>query len=213
LAQVIRLPRYDKTSAKTTSRKAGVELKNFQVGSWSLPMLWATDKSMDSTWLIVNDRPELAGSQPALLVRGTRVIVDVLGTGVMKTDARYLMLVQAVGQRVLGIQAAQILAGARFASKRMRSSRLCLAGNGTASALACLVAAALQPSLFRRVSVTWEHGSLVHLIDRATRYEEAPSLFCPDLLTVADIPQMVALLEDVEYVQPGRCVRTERSAM
>jgi len=209
LAQVIRLPRYGKAVARTTGRKAGAELMRLEVGTWSLPMVWKSDDSVDSLWLMVNDIPELAAAPPPILVRGTRVFLDVLGTSTMKPEPRYLIMVQAVGQRVLGIQAAQILAATRFIGKRTRTRRICLSGNGPRSALACLVAAALEPSLFRRVAVMSECSTLVHHIDRGTRFDDVPSLLCPDLLNIADIPQMVALLEDVEYVQPGRCVRTE----
>jgi hypothetical protein len=209
LAQVIRLPQYGNPTARLTGHRNKTQLMRLRAGPWSLPMVWVPDAAVRSTWLIVSDQPALADPAPSLRMQGTLVFVDVLGTGTFRVPATQLLLFQAIGQRVLGIQAAQILAAARFAAGKSRAPRLCLAGNGTCSALACLVAAALEPALFRRLAVTWEQATLVHLFDRGTRYEEAPSHYCADLLTVADIPQMAALLEGVEYVQPGRAVRTE----
>jgi hypothetical protein len=209
LAQVIRLPRYGKPSAQTTGRRKGNPLIRLRVGPWSLPMVWARDKSVRAAWLIVSDRPEYADPGAALRIKGNRFFLDVLGTGACRVSPMRFLQLQAIGERLLGIQAAQILAAARFVAETARMPRICLSGNGTCSALACLVAAALEPSRFRRVAVTWEYSTLVHVSDRGMRFEEAPSQYCADLLTVADIPQMVALLDDVEYVQPGRCVRTE----
>lgn len=211
LAKVIRLPRYGTATTRITRRRKGIRLMELRVGPWLLPMTWVPDDSVRSTWLLVNDQPDFAEPAPSLRVQGTRVFLDVLGTSGFDIEFRYLSMIKTTAQRQLGIQVAQILAAARFVAKTSRTPRLCLSGNGTGSAFACLVAAALEPSRFRRLSVTWEHSTLLHLFDRATRYPEAPSLFCPDLLTVADIPQMMALLEDVEYVRPGRCVRMEKS--
>ncbi len=210
LAEVIRLPRYGRATARITRRRKGIRLMELRVGPWLLPMTWVPDDFVRATWLIVNDQPNFAELSPSLRVQGTRVFLDVLGTSGFDVEFRPLSMIKTAGQRILGIQVAQILAAIRFVAKASGTPRLCVSGNGPCSALACLVAGALEPSLFRRISVTWELSTLTYLFDRATRFPEAPSLYCPDLLTVADIPQMMALLEDVEYVQPGRCVRTEK---
>jgi hypothetical protein len=48
--------------------------------------------------------------------------------------------------------------------------------------------------------------TLRHAIQWPLRFEEAPSLFCFGLLKVADIPEIRALMEGVEFRAPGRCV-------
>ena len=82
---------------------------------------------------------------------------------------------------------------------------------GQVTSVAALVAAGLEPQLFASVTVHDNVTSLRLPIESAECFESSPALFCFGLLEVADVPHLVALLEDVPYLQPSRCVRPVRS--
>jgi hypothetical protein len=79
--------------------------------------------------------------------------------------------------------------------------------------VAALLAAGLEPGLFSELIAYGNLGSLAGLLESCERYENNPALYCFDLLEVADLPEMAALLEHVIYRQPSRnvpCLNVER---
>jgi len=81
-------------------------------------------------------------------------------------------------------------------------------GRGLRSAFAALVAAALEPARFESLTVTQAPATLGHFFDRSFTYEQLQPLLCPGLLEVADVPQLVSLLEGVRFVTDDRAVRS-----
>jgi len=206
LAEVIRLPQYARQPATPSS--GGTETGNCVVcaGPWTIPVSILKQRPQDPAWLIVSDSGR-SGSAAARLKRAGNVFVaDILGTGENRSNWQYLMLLETCGHRILGHQAAQVMACARFASTAMGRSKIRLIGEGPLASFACLVAAALEPALFESLTVQGNIASLVHIIESAERYETHQPLFCFGLLEVADVPQLTALLDGILYEQPGRAV-------
>lgn len=67
----------------------------------------------------------------------------------------------------------------------------------------------IEPARFRTLTVSGHHTSLRRLIDFPERYENCQPLFCFGLLAIADVPELLALLEDVTCCQPDRWVPPE----
>ena len=207
LVQVLRLPDYAATAATPAPGSADGETRILCCGPWAVPVSRRCQGAVgEPVTLLISD----AGRAQSLLARqerpGTLLVADILGTGENAANWQLLMLLETAGQRLLGHQVAQVLACARFAAADLPAGRLELVGDGQITAVVALLAAALEPELFSKITAYGTVASLVHLIEGAERYESYQSLFCFGLLEVADIPQMAALLEDVVYEQPSRAV-------
>jgi hypothetical protein len=209
VAHAVRLPGNARSPAKLVDAGAsgnGV----LWTGPWAVPVSIDPGTDGASTELIVSDAGR-AGSAIARLPHGPRrFVIDILGTGDNRPNERLLMMVGTAGHRLLGEQVAQILACARFVADAAARARVPLVAEGQITSFAALVAAALEPGLFASVTVHGDLPSLSLLIESAERFESCPSLFCFGLLEVADVPQLVALLDGVPYLQPSRCVRPAR---
>jgi dienelactone hydrolase len=203
LAEVIRLPRVAARVRKIAGDRRGAALHLMRVGPWQVPIaarVWPGG----SAELVIEDwgRAGHADPPPA---RGQSVfIAEITGTGENAVPPRLLQAAEAAGVRALGIQVAQILACAQWARRQAGVRKLQLRGHGAFSAFAALLAAALQPNLFKQLSVTWEIMRLRYLMQWPRTYESALPLFCFGLLEVADVPELLALLEGVEFKAIGR---------
>lgn len=103
----------------------------------------------------------------------------------------YAQLLSAIGDRPLGIQAAQLIAIAQWLRDRAGAKQVRLESTGPRSQVTALVAAALEPALFSGVHVREGMKSLAKLLDG--NYEAAPDLFCLDLYKEFDIDRLAAL--------------------
>ena len=175
-------------------------------GPWAIPASIETAPATASADLIVCDSGRAGSAVARASHPAHRIVPDILGTGENRPNERLLMLVEAAGHRLLGEQVAQVLACARWSLAHLQRPRVGLVGEGLVASFVCLVAAALEPRLFGSLTVHGNLTSLALLLESAERYESCQSLFCFGLLEVADVPQLVALLEDVSYRQPARCV-------
>jgi dienelactone hydrolase len=200
LREVLRLPEYEARGELPAEGKAGTVM--LEVGPWTVPVT-ALVRDGEEIEVAIADDGRVAGAE-----HSTRsyLAADILGTGQCRAHPRLQMVVGCCGDRLLGIQVAQVLAISRWAARGTEGSRLHLAGNGTMSAVVTLMATALEPEMFRTLTVTGELSSLNHLIERGIEYEAAQSLFSFGLLEIADVPDLVRLLEHVAYLQPERAV-------
>ena len=202
----VRLPSYDVAGNWRAGARDPYSL-SLEIGPWIVPATVVPGPGPDITLMVADDgRAGLAEQNVVGGGSGTTVVIDILGTGELRAFTGLQMLVNCTGARLLGIQVAQVLAAARLAADRAGADRVQLEGRGLVSAIVTLVAAALEPALFERLTVTGSMLTLGHLIEQRVPYEWAPSAFCPGLLEVADVPELVALLGDVVYVQPQRGV-------
>jgi dienelactone hydrolase len=206
LVDVIRLPQYAATAAQPAPGDSTDGTTVLCCGPWAVPVSLRRGAAAGPVTLILADAGRAQSAQARSERPGSLIVADILGTGENAANWQLLMLLETVGLRLLGEQVAQVLACARYAATTLEAARLEVVGDGQVAAVVALLAAALEPELFSRVTAHGTVASLVHLIEGAERYENSPSLFCFGLLEVADIPQMVALLEDVLYEQPARAV-------
>jgi dienelactone hydrolase len=105
----------------------------------------------------------------------------------------YAQLLATLGERGLGLRAAQLAALARWLRPQGPAVRLEVYGKR--SQITALVAAAIEPGLFREILVYEGIDSLGHLLEAPVDYGEAPELFCLDLYRSFDLNAMIALAD------------------
>jgi hypothetical protein len=169
--------------------------------------------SLDGVWVKAIDAPADA---PATLVlhdegkkaaasdvegrvnRGEQVLaLDPLFTG----DAwrsedgphAYAQILDGLGHRTLGLQAAQIVGVARWLRSRSAVGKVRVEVTGIRNQVATLVASALEPELFSEIRVRSGMQSLGYLLDKPVRFQEAPELFCLDLYKETDLDRLAEI--------------------
>ena len=168
--------------------------------TWTVPVLELVRGEPKGTALIVADsgRTGAAAQIEASLAAGQRVLaVDPFYFGESKItprDALYALLVAAVGDRPLGIQASQVAAVARWAVAEFKSAPVALASVGPRSSVFALVAAALEARAIGALQQTDPLPSLHAVIDENRKVDQTPELFCFGLLEAFDVPQLKAFV-------------------
>ncbi len=176
----------------------------FRIGAdWTVPAVElarqaATDAPLT---LLVGDagRAALASEVARLLAAGQRVIaIDPMLWGESKIKAQdpdYLfpLFLAAVGERPLGIQAAQLAAVARWAKQERGHVPVHVVAVGPRSSMAALVAAAVKPNAISGLELLGSLSSLKQLIDDDKTVETLPELFAFGLLRDFDVVQLAAL--------------------
>jgi len=209
VAKVVRLPDWPKR-VRTIKRSGTMEVCALRAGGLTVPLVGRVRQG-GAAELMVSDwgRNSLRVQLPVPLA-SSRFVADIFGTGENAYSFRHVAIVESAGLRALGIQVAQILACARFVLARTGEEKLDLMADGDITSVAALVAAGQEPKLFRSLVATGSHISLVPAMQGTMTYTTHLPLFCFGLLEVADLPQLVSLLEGVDYYQPGRCVTVTR---
>jgi hypothetical protein len=152
-----------------------------------------------STVLIVADagRANVANEVKALVAEGNRVVaIDPFYFGESKIATRdylFALLVAALGERPLGIQASQLAAAARWLHNDRKIGPVRVLAIGPRSSLFALVAGALEPAASSKVDTRGELSSLKEMIEKGYSADKTPELFCFGLLESFDIPQIRAL--------------------
>jgi dienelactone hydrolase len=171
----------------------GVWLKEIPTPNHAPLTIVLNDKGVhaagDETW----DRvPEVADR----LERGEQVLgLDLVFTGdaAPQNPSRFTNMLNSVGERPLGMEAAQLIALARWAKEKWHAPRVRLESTGMRSQVASLIATALMPDLFSTVEIHSGLRTLHYLFDNPVTYGEAPDLFCLDLYRDFDVDQLTAL--------------------
>jgi hypothetical protein len=191
-----------------------------QVGKdWTVPVVEIVPEDARGTVILVADegRKQVAAEAEQALTDHRRVLaVDPLGLGESKLPTKeglFDLLICAVGERPLGIQASQLAAIARWARQREREP-VTLAAIGSRASVAALVAAAVEERAIGQVRLRGSLGSLKELIEQKKKYPDAPELFCFGLLEALDIKQLVALVapRPVSFEEPSDRAKAELGA-
>ncbi len=208
LSELIRLPEYDAADT-IICRTGNLSQRMLKIGPWSVPASFHSARNPESAevWIADGGRSSMAGRKPD--ESSSVCAADIMGTGENRPGYNLLMLFESAGQRLLGIQVAQILACAKLVRRRTGIRRIDIVSDGLRTYVASLLAVAIEPSLFRRLTVSSPISSLSELIEIPCRHSDDFPLFCMGLLEVADIKEMKMLLGDVELVQPQRGVPNE----
>jgi dienelactone hydrolase len=159
----------------------------------------------DTPWTVVlDDRGKKASSAAVsgLVNRAEQALaVDLLFTGDAAPPKYYYpvydRMLATLGERSLGIEAAQLIGIANWLRKTSGRPTGRLVVSGKRNQAAALVAAAMEPSLFSQVTVRDGLESWSKVFDLPIRYLDAPELFCLDLYRYFDVDRLTALAKPV----------------
>ena len=175
-------------------------------GEWTVPAVELWRGSPTGTTLLVGDdgRASLAEQAAKLLAAGQRVIsIDPFFFGESKIKFNeghlYPVLMAAVGQRALGVQAAQVAAAARWVRATSPDKRVALQTEGMRTSLIALVACALEPGIVDSASHTGQLQSLDHVVRNDCTVDKYPEMFCFGLLERFDIPHLQVLAGETAH--------------
>lgn len=152
--------------------------------------------------LVLNDsgRAQSSAVVAERINRGEQVValeLSFMGEQWQKTNSwGYEQMLCAIGERPLGMEAAQLIAIARSLGAPGR--KVALDVNGIRTQTIAFTAMALEPSLFSNVLVRNGAQSLRQLVDQPVEYSQAHDLFCLDLLKDFDLQPLVELFKPVE---------------
>ena len=107
----------------------------------------------------------------------------------------FAQMLSSIGDRPLGIQAAQLIAIARWLQERTGARQIRVESTGPRSQVTALTAAALEPGLFSTVQIRDGMPTLAKLLNAPVAYEAAPDLFCLDLYKEFDIDRLAAMAQ------------------
>jgi dienelactone hydrolase len=148
--------------------------------------------------IVLNDdgREAATGVVADRLARGEQVLaLDVIFSGKSWKDHafEFAQMLDVVGDRTIGVEAAQLIGVARWAEKRSGAAKVRIETGGIRTQLVALVAAALEPDLFSEIVTRQGMHSLSYLFDLPVEFEQAPELFCLDLYKEFDVDSLEAL--------------------
>ena len=167
---------------------------------WTVPVVELSPPGARSTVLLLADAGRAAAGPRVreLLAAGRRVIaVDPFYFGESKIAGQpglFAILVAAIGERPLGIQAGQVAAVARWLSRERGLGPVEIATEGPRTGLIGLVAAALEPDAISGLVQRDAMASLREVITGDLTVMQRPEQFCFGLLREFDLPQIKALV-------------------
>lgn len=166
-------------------------------GVWLRSILQSSDTA--PVTIVLNDEGKEAGTDVVSdrIARGDQVLaLDVILMGNSWKDNRpyeFAQSLDVIGERTIGLQAAQLIAATRWAQKRSGVAKVRLDVGGIRTQSVALVAAAIAPELFSEIVVNNGMHSLSYLLNRPITFLQAPELFCLDLYKEFDIDSLEAL--------------------
>ncbi|MHC4404310.1 MAG: alpha/beta hydrolase family protein [Planctomycetota bacterium] len=214
-AHAVRFDEQEKGGVKATYWKLQMG------GAWTVPAVELTRGNPDKTAILVADDGRTGAAEEAArrLDAGFRVVaVDPFYFGeskIQKRDFLFAILVAAVGDRPLGLQASQIGAIARWLADQRDAGPVTLVAVGPRSSLFGLVAAALEDKAIGRVELCQSLGSLKEIIEGNWGANQKPELFCFGLLEAFDVKQIAALVapRPVELRDPSDRAKVELTGL
>lgn len=167
--------------------------------AWTLPAVeFSRGSHRDRVAHRRRGRRALAAEVEKLLAEGKRVVaVDPFYFGesrIAQKDFLFALLVAAVGDRPLGLQASQLTAAARWLSGERKLGPVKVISIGPRASVFATVAAALEEKAIGSLEVRQPLGSLRELIGQNVGVNQQPELFCFGLLEQFDVPQLRALV-------------------
>lgn len=221
LAAVVRAAKY-KVSAKEVSSesKGGLTTTFWQLrmnDAWTVPAVEFSKGESDRTTIVIADggRKSTAATVERLLDGGGRVLaVDPFYVGESKIKSRdflFALLVSAVGDRPVGLQASQLAAASRWLKNERKQSSVTIVAEGERMSLAALVAANLAADEVDRVELKGSLGTLKQVIELNYAVNKQPEFFCFGLLKEFDVDRLVAMAapREIRFVEPSDRVKTE----
>lgn len=206
LAKVVNAHRYEVNAEELSTKSNGeidAKLWKLNVGKeWTVPAIEMTKgkTAPKATSIVVADsgRASAAETVQRLLDEGHRVVaVDPFYIGESKLPSRdflFALLVGAVGERPVGIQASQLAAIARWSRQQYPDTDIQLVAEGERMSLAALIAAGLETKAIDRVELRGSLATLKQVVEQNYAVNEKPEFFCFGLLEAFDIRELAAIV-------------------
>jgi hypothetical protein len=203
----------------------GVNYWWFKLGDdWTVPGVELTPEQPRGSYVVVSDegRDKTAPFVEKLLGKSVRVVVvdpffigeshDIGGEDPLFC---YPLLLSMVGERPLGLQAAQIIAVSRWVKAKYRNEPLTLSAEGSRTSLSCLVSAAVETEAIDGLDLHRSYESLKQVFEENGSYETNPEIFCFGLLEHFDVPQLACLVapRPIEFHDVSGRLEEELSAV
>jgi len=214
LARIVHSKHYTVTAepaGSETTNDITVHSWRLKMGdAWTVPAVELVKDAPVSTVLLVGDvgRQGLSGEITPLLDAGQRVVViDPFFFGeshIAERDYLFALLVAAVGDRPLGLQASQLGAAARWLSNQKKYGPVKLMSVGPRSSVFATVAAALETEAIASIELRQPLDSLKDLLEQNIGVDRQPELFCFGLLEQFDVPQLRELIAPRSVVAQKR---------
>jgi dienelactone hydrolase len=202
LREIIRYRDFQ-VEAEEDGREEQVDLKvtywRLKMGAWTVPAVELTRGEPKGSAILVSDSGRAGAVSDArrLLAEGQRVLaLDPFYFGESRMASRehlFALLIAAVGDRPLGIQASQVAAAARWLASR-GTGPVTVTAIGPRSSLFALSAAAVEARAITGLDLYDPLRSLKDVIRQNMTVEKAPELFCFGLLEAFDLDQIKALV-------------------
>lgn len=188
--------------------------------TWTVPAIEFAKGDPESTILLIADegRKSAASEVQKLLEAGHRVVAFdpfYLGeSAIAERDFLYALLMSCVGERMLGIDASQIAAVARWTSSA-HDKPVEVHAIGPRTSLHALVAAALETDAIESLQLSNSFSSLKEILEQDLSVNKTPDLFCFGLLEYFDVKQLAALVapRQVSFVAPSDRAQTELAGL
>jgi len=215
LRELVRAKDYEVHAIRSdAAEQAGVKATfwKLQMGAaWNVPAVELVRGEPKKTAILVADggRASAADQAARLVAAGYRVVaLDPFYFGeskIAERDFLFALLVAAIGDRPLGLQASQVAAAARWSVGEHKAGPVRLVAVGPRASTFALVAAALEEKAIGEVELHRPLASLKQVIEQNATVEQMPELFCFGLLEAFDIKQIAALVvpRPVEFHAAG----------
>jgi dienelactone hydrolase len=214
LKNIIRLrpDNIDRVWTTAISKHLGIESKThlFSMGDglsatavWLKPIGAADNVPVT---IILDDKGKAASAEQiaSRLNRGEQVLaVDLAFTGDTwrgESLPDLQQLVSGLGERPIGMEAAQLIEIARWIEKRAHAAKVRVESNGIRTQVVSLLASAVEPMMFSEVVIRKGMPSLTYLLQKPVEFGAAPDLFCLDLLRETDLDRLAALSAPVRVL-------------
>ena len=204
LAEVLRLQVVPATATEAgTAEVDGLHLVRYRirVGEWTLPavVMTAAGTTPSKVTLMASDtgRAAIQAKAVAAAKDGAAVVlVDpvYLGESTLHPSSawQYGLFIAATGERLLGLQTAQLVAVSQWARALYPDTAFTCSANGPIASVATLCAVAMDPNASIPVEVDEAPSTFRDLIAQNVDPKSALPLFCFGLLTVADMDDLRA---------------------
>ncbi len=204
LRALVRVPEYRVAAAPAGSGQDGglaVSRWRLRMGNdWTVPAVELVPADARSTVLLIADAGRAGADARVrqLIAAGNRVVaMDPFYFGesaIAGQPGLFAILLAALGERPLGIQAGQVKAAARWLAEERGLGPVLVETAGPRTGLIGLVAAALEPGAIAGLRQHEAMESLREVITGDLTVMQRPEQFCFGLLREFDIPQLRALV-------------------
>jgi len=230
VSKALHLPKSKLSKAEATGGEVtigNVKVQRYQLkvnDGWTVPAILLRTKELAASkgaTIVLADagRADAAEQVRAALADDWSVLaIDPFYFGEAKVKNKnwlFAILMSSVGERPLGVQAAQLQTAASFLKNEMKVKNVRIAAVGPRTSLIALAAAATDEKNIDAIELKGSLGSLKEVIENGGQVDKTPEQFCFGLLETADIAQMSTLVapRPVRFAEPSERVKTELAGL